>query len=559
MEHVLEPSKTSRSRCRVCRETIEEGELRFGLDREGFYADSAEAYAWYHPRCAARSVPKELQKTLASIKKKADVEDYDALVEACKRNAQKLDAKFPYGERAPSGRARCMKCELVIAKGELRVAVERAIVTPTMTTVGAGYLHPACAIAFTQNGDLSTAVANNTSAISADDLRELVSALEAAATTTEVTPKKVEEPAIVPRDPAPLVMADALLDAGDPRGELIMLEDRLRTLDLPLAERLQLERRRDALTPEALERWQAVLPARPNAITSMSRGLPVVTIGSGLKVDVEKVLADPAVRALALRRAPEKQIGDIITSPAMAKIESLEIEQVTRGRDLAEALAGSPNLSSLRRLCLTGVFLDARSVFQLLSSTKLSALEDLTFGRGFAVNTALLARAAGLPALRRLEIESVLSAEAAVALMRSPLARRLESIELWAFGAVVGIAETTLPNLRHLGLGHAYLDAKQAAVLFASKGFPALRSLSLRECWLKDRLCEPLADPQVFPGLERLDVRKNELSRGTLERLAARLGEGLLADPPKERAKKAPAKKTASKKTAKKTSKKGAR
>ena len=51
---------------------------------------------------------------------------------------------FPYVDRAPTGRAKCMQCEEAIEKGSFRVAVERELEIGGNVTRGAGYLHPRC-------------------------------------------------------------------------------------------------------------------------------------------------------------------------------------------------------------------------------------------------------------------------------------------------------------------------------------------------------------------------------------------------------------------------------
>jgi len=51
---------------------------------------------------------------------------------------------FPYVDRAPTGRAKCMQCEEAIEKGSYRVAVEREVDTGSFATRSAGYLHPRC-------------------------------------------------------------------------------------------------------------------------------------------------------------------------------------------------------------------------------------------------------------------------------------------------------------------------------------------------------------------------------------------------------------------------------
>jgi hypothetical protein len=66
-----------------------------------------------------------------------------AMAEAEKKGAAK-PAGFPYVDRAPTGRAKCMQCEQPIEKGAFRVAVERELTIGANVTRGAGYLHPAC-------------------------------------------------------------------------------------------------------------------------------------------------------------------------------------------------------------------------------------------------------------------------------------------------------------------------------------------------------------------------------------------------------------------------------
>src|SRR5262249_6238881 len=124
MSDIIEPAKTSRSRCRHCRKDIEEGDLRFGSDIEGFYGDGGSSYSWFHLRCASQRMPDRLLVLLKKERSKTRIEDYDKLVASCEVAQKKSASTYPYGERAPSGRARCIKCDQALVKGELRVAVE---------------------------------------------------------------------------------------------------------------------------------------------------------------------------------------------------------------------------------------------------------------------------------------------------------------------------------------------------------------------------------------------------------------------------------------------------
>ncbi len=92
---------------------------------------------------------------------------------------------FPYVDHAPTGRAKCIQCGEPIAKGALRVAIEREIDTGAMVTKGAGYMHPACAKAnqFEIEGGLAELVAGVrvNSRLPDADLAAAVAAIEAGA------------------------------------------------------------------------------------------------------------------------------------------------------------------------------------------------------------------------------------------------------------------------------------------------------------------------------------------------------------------------------------------
>ncbi|HEY8087518.1 MAG TPA: hypothetical protein VIF09_06735, partial [Polyangiaceae bacterium] len=58
--------------------------------------------------------------------------------------AQHLRPPTPYVERATNGRARCRGCDVNIAKGELRMAFERAFDGPMGPQTGTAYTHASC-------------------------------------------------------------------------------------------------------------------------------------------------------------------------------------------------------------------------------------------------------------------------------------------------------------------------------------------------------------------------------------------------------------------------------
>jgi poly [ADP-ribose] polymerase len=144
MANVIEEAKSGRASCRTCKKTIAKGELRLGVEVQTQFSDTP-SMAWHHVLCAAGKLPAELKEALAAYE--GDVPNRDELEKAMEAAIKKGGAKpggFPYVDRAPTGRAKCMQCEEAIEKGTFRVAVEREIDTGTMTTRGAGYLHPKC-------------------------------------------------------------------------------------------------------------------------------------------------------------------------------------------------------------------------------------------------------------------------------------------------------------------------------------------------------------------------------------------------------------------------------
>jgi hypothetical protein len=144
MANVIEEAKSGRAACRTCKKPIGKGELRLGVEQITQFSDTP-SMQWHHLLCAAAKLPAELTAALGEFH--GTVPNRDELDKAMGDALKKGNAKpggFPYIDRAPTGRAKCMQCEEPIAKDSFRVAVEREIDTGTMVTRGAGYLHPKC-------------------------------------------------------------------------------------------------------------------------------------------------------------------------------------------------------------------------------------------------------------------------------------------------------------------------------------------------------------------------------------------------------------------------------
>ncbi len=178
MAHIIEVAKSGRASCRTCKKSIAKGELRLGEEVPNQFAAGEMTYQWHHLPCAAKKKPGPLKAALDSTE--LDVPDKDELLKTIAEAAKHVKpSTFPYAERAPSGRSSCMQCNNAIAKGELRVAVEREVDTGSFVTKSAGYLHPACALAHTgeEAGPFFDKLKESSSSLEPGDLETLKSEL----------------------------------------------------------------------------------------------------------------------------------------------------------------------------------------------------------------------------------------------------------------------------------------------------------------------------------------------------------------------------------------------
>lgn len=177
----LEVSPSGRAACRGCKNPVPKGELRFA---ESYVLPGSDqpGHRYWHLECAAKKLAGPVAQALAAYE--GEVPNR-AAVEALLASAPKKagDRPLPHADRAPTGRARCLQCREGIEKGALRIAVEREVETGMMTTKSAGYLHPGCAFAWTEehldDGDPTEWLAKvfAQSELSDDDRAELTAAL----------------------------------------------------------------------------------------------------------------------------------------------------------------------------------------------------------------------------------------------------------------------------------------------------------------------------------------------------------------------------------------------
>ena len=169
MAETIEVAKTGRSKCRICRQPIEKGALRFGEEQPSAFAEGMQM-VWHHLLCAAGKKPVQVKAALDAFG--GEVPNR-AELDAAMAEGDKTATVFPYAERASTGRSKCLHCREPIEKGALRIATERELEAGGMARPGAGYLHPKCAGEFLEQEDLGAALKQNSRGLSDADLGEL--------------------------------------------------------------------------------------------------------------------------------------------------------------------------------------------------------------------------------------------------------------------------------------------------------------------------------------------------------------------------------------------------
>lgn len=175
MADVLEPAASGRAKCRGCGEKIEKGVLRFGEAVPNAYGDPGdETRVWFHVPCAAERRPEKLSPLLGEAPDLPDRATVEDVVRQSLANPKLRSVKR--GERSPSGRASCQHCHEKIAKGELRVVVEREGDTASMAMTS--FVHARCAAGHLGRDGLVAKLRRAKSELLPSDLAELESLIE---------------------------------------------------------------------------------------------------------------------------------------------------------------------------------------------------------------------------------------------------------------------------------------------------------------------------------------------------------------------------------------------
>jgi uncharacterized protein (TIGR02996 family) len=275
-----------------------------------------------------------------------------------------------------------------------------------------------------------------------------------------------------PDDDEPrLVLADALMEQGDPRGDFIRVQCALgRTLHgakgrawsrptgLEREVRKALEQRERIALRKHQKTWLEPFRA-PLRTWAWSRGFVEEAVCDAGKylAGARRIFENTPLQKVKLTATSPAQLQAVIAHPTTPRLRSLNLYQQKIGVEGATAIASGEGWATLRELVLYG-----------------NHLEDPAAARALAKSR--------MPALRALDVgESGLTDDGVVALAEAPFFRQLTSFSMgWSSGLSPRAMEAIARNgtaLERLDL--ASTGADQAAVLFASA--PTLKALR----WLR--------------------------------------------------------------------------
>lgn len=183
--YMIEPARSSRSKCKTCRRSIDKGKLRLGILVEGPYGTG---YMWHHLTCAAR---RRFEDVEAAYEGRCWAEEVEvpALEELAKlrekaEEAKKKRKELPYAERAPTGRSKCKHCNEPIAHDGWRVALGRGVEFGRQVRTSPINVHPTCVGAEIRADDCMTeiegfadALEANSTGLTAAEIEECLAAI----------------------------------------------------------------------------------------------------------------------------------------------------------------------------------------------------------------------------------------------------------------------------------------------------------------------------------------------------------------------------------------------
>ncbi len=327
------------------------------------------------------------------------------------------------------------------------------------------------------------------------------------------------------------VLADRLLEDGDPLGEHLRLALALEELetDDPRREPLAAEAR--AIRRCHVGSWTRAIASIP----SLRRRLPLhrcwglhrglveeLTCSSATVVDA---LAE-AVRVAPIRRLRVTGLDSLGEEPGWAErlaaqpaLRQLRVLDLDVNLEEAQALVilSSPHLVRLEELHLTGV---TPAVARAVATVPACAgLLRLSLRRGEGIGAGGAAAIAELPLASLTLIAQGIGAQGIAALARMTTLRelRLEGEPLGPQGAWVLASAPALAGLRELALGGATLGVRGCAALAASRELAQLRVLSLGQgCGFNGQALAPMLADWALGSLRALRTHGPLRARGAV-------------------------------------------
>lgn len=297
------------------------------------------------------------------------------------------------------------------------------------------------------------------------------------------------------------VLADALLAANDPRGELIQMQIALTRRVSPNVREHAQQRSNDLLSKHERE-WTG-------AITSWAevrmRGGFIEAIRAPMKAFLDNgaaLLANEPVRSLTLTSVNNDQLKSIAKIPGIERIEQLRLRGSYTNIGIIE-LVRSAQLKKLQRLTLSNAGKSATASFEGGALTCLTSLclTDCDIGDE---GVAALAAARELSSLTSLFLTRTgLSDEAAKSLAQSRTLTRLEVLTLG---------------------GNEELGDEGVEALSKSRNFESLKLLEINQTGVSDAAANAIAKSKTMGSLRRVDVRQTEIGNKGLAALKKRPG-----------------------------------
>ena len=337
-----------------------------------------------------------------------------------------------------------------------------------------------------------------------------------------------------PDDDGPrLVLADHLMQRGDPRGELIAVQCRLSSGDAAAADRIELEARERSLLAEHQVEWLRPLGLEPSR-AGWRRGF--VERVQGDWGWFRGAFADLAARTpLRHVRVYHVDIAEACALAWPASVVSLAMFSGDFGASEARVLADARSLDRLRRLELFQCEIGDEGARALASTSAFPRLVELAVSGTDGVHTIGAAGTAALADARELgELELLdlsrnrIGDGGARAIAGSPRMARFQHLILHRCGVGDGAralaASPYLGALRSLWLGSNPLGPLGAAAVAASPHWAQLAELDLGGDELGTDGANLLADRWSLPAVTSLGLAFNQIGSAGAQAIARARG-----------------------------------